>query len=443
MIYKDLTFDYECGIELFTVCNYNCDYCSGPRVRKESRRGRSREDAEQVVRYFNATDKRWLLGMSGGEPTIHPHFATLIEGLREQHFFYFFSNLSFDLDRFVDLVPPERVQYIKTSLHPKGEMTDFFRKFDRLQHRGYNPVLIMVSAPDQFARIEQAAEICDREGYGFTLSVMEGPYQGKNYPSDYDAEQQAFIDCYTHEPGNLIRLYSRTAGGMNTYGLTCEAGQKSFYLDMETGELLTCESVYTQHGNVYEGTFSPRATNYRCPAISGCVGYDRNLRVPETYRQFFVQKEGYWQLLDLKQNQDFPQNLYAVIQNDNDGSSRLVQQALERIHNAIAGKRTLFWGAGIYGAKILYYLRLKYGEGALANVQGFIDSLPDRQQMQILGLPVFAPDSEEARAAEAVVITSHAFERDILQQATRLGLNGVIPLHQGMLKPLGVIGGIF
>ena len=83
MKYKDLPFEYECGIELFTVCNYNCDYCSGPRVRKESLRGRSHEDAEQVVRFFNTSGRRWLLGMSGGEPTIHPHFSALIDGLRE------------------------------------------------------------------------------------------------------------------------------------------------------------------------------------------------------------------------------------------------------------------------------------------------------------------------------------------------------------------------
>lgn len=444
MTYKDFTFDFECGIELFTVCNYNCDYCSGPRVQKELRRGRSREDADHVVRFFNETGKCWLLGLSGGEPSIHPHFATLLKGLREQHFFYFFTNLSFDLDPFVDLVPPERVQYIKASLHPKADTREFLSKFSRLNALGYNPVLIMVSAPDQFDRIEKVATICRQEGYNFTLSVMEGPYQGKNYPNDYTAEQQIFIEQYTEEPGNLIRLFSRTAGGMNTYGLSCSAGARSFYLDMESGELMTCESSHESHGNVYTGVFLPRSEAFCCPAISGCVGYDRCLLLPDAYRQFFQKAEAVWTLKKIKHDQAFPENLYNVIRADDEGASSLVHQALEAIRAAIAGRRVLFWGAGIYGAKILYYLRRKFGDEALANVAGFIDSLPDRQKMQILGLPVYPPDSPEANSAEIILITSYAYEQDICKQIERLKLPGrTIPLHRELLTPMGVKVSIF
>lgn len=444
MKYKDLPFEYECGIELFTVCNYNCDYCSGPRVRKESLRGRSHEDAEQVVRFFNTSGRRWLLGMSGGEPTIHPHFSALIEGLREQHFFYFFTNLSFELNKFVNLVPPERVQYIKASLHPKGNTKDFLAKFSRLHTLGYNPVAVMVSVPDQFARIETVAEICQKEGFDFTLSVMEGPYQGRNYPSEYTSEQHAFIERYTEEPGKLIRLFSRTAGGMNTYGLVCSAGRTSFYLDMENGELMTCESVHETHGNVYTGVFSPRTESIRCPAISGCVGYDRCLLLPEPYRQFFDNADGSWTLQSVKNEPSFPSNLFNVINADNERASRLVQQALDCIKTTINGRRVLFWGAGIYGAKILHYLRQKFGDSSLSNVAGFIDSLPDRQKMEILGLPVYSPDSVEARSAEIILITSYAYEQDIVNQIARLGLPGrAIPLHRELLQPLGVNVSIF
>lgn len=62
----------------------------------------------------------------------------------------------------------------------------------------------------------------------------------------------------------------------------------------------------------------------------------------------------YWQLKPLKEIADFPKNLYRVIRADSKGSSRLVQQCLDVIFTDIKGKKTLFWGAGIYGAKILY-----------------------------------------------------------------------------------------
>lgn len=444
MQYKTLTYDFECGIELFTACNYHCEYCSGPRVRKESLRGRSKEDAEQVIRFFNDTDKCWLLGLSGGEPTIHPNFRTLVEGLRQQHLFYFFSNLSFDLAWFTEFVPPERVQFIKASLHPKGDTNEFMAKFSRLSELGYNPILVMVSAPDQFGRIEQVAEQCHAADYSFTLSVMEGPYRGHNYPNDYTPEQQQFIEKYTDEPGNLIRLHTHTPGGLNTFGLDCPAGMNSFFLDMETGDLVTCESVKQLHGNVYQGTFSPQKEATCCPAVSGCVGYDRCMLLPSAYRKFFISESGLWKLQPVKEDASYPENLYKIINLDSEGATRLVHDSLNVIMAAIEGKRTLLWGAGIYGAKILYYLRRRFGEEALSNIIGFVDSLPDRQKQMVLGLPVHAPRADATKNVEIILITSYAFEPDIKQQAIRIGLPGrVIPLHQELLQPIGVNSSIF
>jgi organic radical activating enzyme len=442
--YKNLNFDIECGMELFTVCNYRCEYCSGARTRKESLRGRSREDIDQVIRFFNQTGKRWLLGMSGGEPTIHPHFRTLIEGLRDQHCFYFFTNLSFDVDWFTEFVPPERVQYIKASLHPQANPEEFMNKFKRLEDLGYNPILIMVSAPDQFDRIREIGTRCRDAKHAFTLSVMQGPYRGGNYPNDFNADQREFIETHTTEPGSLIRLFSNTPGGLNTLGMTCPAGKTSFTLDMETGDLLTCEAVHKNHGNVYQGTFTPRDQCTRCPAINSCVGYDRSSVLPTDYQDFFRLDTDYWQLKPLKESADFPKNLYRVIRANNEDSTRLVQQCLDTIFAEIKEKKTLFWGAGIYGGKILYYLRQRFGDAALSNVIGYIDSQPDRQQQQVLGLPVYAPTSDEAKQAEAILITSYAYASDILQQALRLDLQGrVIPMHQKLLQPLGVNGSIF
>ena len=443
MNYKKVPYDLECAIELFSVCNYRCEYCSGPRAKKMSRRGRTRSDIDRVVRFFNESGKTWLIGMSGGEPTVHPFFGELVNRLKHDHYFYFFTNLSFDVKRFMDLLPAERVQFMKTSLHPEAEVETFLGKFETLFCHDYNPILIMVSAPHTFERIEYVARWCAERQFPFTLSVMEGPYRDSNYPQDYTPEQAAFIERYTAEPGNLLRLHTRASGGMNTLGLTCPAGKSSFVLDMESGDLTVCESVNKVLGNVYQGTFSPQAQDTRCPAINGCVGYDRSLALPEAYRAFFNEGWNYWHVRDVKAAADYPDNLLTTIKADGRLTAQTVEVALQAVRQHLGSARTLCWGAGIYGTKLVQHLRAIYGQDACP-VVGFVDSLKDRQAVTVLGLPVYAPEPSTLNAAEKILIASYAYEQDILNRCQQLGVTvQVIALHRDILKPLGIEAAIF
>lgn len=442
MLYKKLKYDYECGIELFTVCNYSCDFCSGPRVRKLTRRGRTNEDIKKVIDFFNGTDKTWLLGMSGGEPTIHPFFGDLVNGLKEKHYFFFFTNLTFDVEKFVNLLPADRVQYMKTSLHPQADVDTFLDKYETLFGFGYNPILIMVSTPDSFDRISKVAEFCRDRQFPFTLSVLEGPYQSKNYPNDFTEKETRFVESHTEEPGNLIRLFSKSPGGLNTYGHSCPAGKKNFFLDMESGDLKTCESVYKVCGNVFEGTFSPQEENTVCPAINGCVGYDRSMNLPHAYTKFFHEGWNHWHLKDIKNDPSYPDNLFNIIRPSSQSEGQ-VEMALQAIQNCIGDSKTMFWGAGIYGSKILYYLKQKYPDN-FKQIIGFVDSLKDRQKVDVLGLPVYAPKDPVVKEVDKILITSHAYEDEIVQVASNLGIETkVIALHKELLRPLGIEAAIF
>ncbi len=443
MIYKKVPFDFECGIELFTVCNYRCTYCSGPRVRKLVRRGRTREDVDRVIRFFNESGKTWLLSLSGGEPTLHPFFGELINGLKQQHYFGFFTNLSFDVERFMELVPADRVVWMKTALHPEADEETFLDKYETLFGFGYQPVLVMVSAPDTFERIRRVAEYCERRQFPFTLSVMEGPYRNKNYPNDYTETEAKFIERHTHEPGNLIRLFSKSPGGMNTFGLRCPAGQKNFVLDMESGVFRTCEAVERGHGNIYEGTFHPDAEATVCPAINSCVGYNRSIDLPGVYRDFYVESWNCLRLKEVKAEANYPENLFQVISPAAESSSNAVQKALAAIQTHLQDSRTLFWGAGVYGSKILYYLRQTPGVEKL-RVVGFVDSLKDRQKGRVLDLPVYAPQDPILNEVDKILVTSYWYEGEILEQSARLGIETeVVGLHRDLLKPRGIEGSIF
>ena len=211
---------------------------------------------------------------------------------------------------------------------------------------------------------------------------------------------------------------------------------------MESGNLTRCEAVSVPVGNIYEHWFSPEDAATRCPAIDSCVGYDRNIGVPDAYRSFFAAEPDGWRLRDVKSDPDYPFNLFRTIGAHDDSAAQFVGRALETIHTELGVSRTLFWGAGIYGAKILYYLRERFGN--LDQVVGFIDSDREQQRTTVLGLPVFAPNDPGIDGADLILITSFAYEDQIADVAVGLGVKPrIIALHRDILQPMGVRGSFF
>lgn len=441
MEYKYIHHDMECAIELLTTCNYHCEFCSGPRMQKAIRRGYSQDDINKVISFFNNSNKTWLIGMSGGEPSIHPHFYTLIDSLKDNHYFYFFSNLTLDIDKFINTIPPERVQCFKASLHKEGNVDEFLEKFDILFKKGYNPILIMVSTPDTFDIIEKVSRISKEKGYSFNLSTLEGPYQGKNYPNDYTKKEEEIIENHIEEPGNIIRLFNKTPGGLNTYGCQCKAGHKSFKLDMESGNFEVCESDSRTLGNVYENTFDPYLKDITCNVINGCVGYDRYIYLPNNYINFFAKKDQTLSLKNIKVDQIYPKNLDIILNADNQNSNKLKEKAINIILDTIKNKKILFWGAGIHGAKILYSLQQRKEFNASIFI-GFIDSLRDRQKLQILNKNVYSPKEIPNLEFDTIIITSHAFENDIWEKSQFYNIN-IIRLYKDILNPHNISSSVF
>lgn len=440
MEYKLIKHDMECAIELLTKCNYHCEFCSGPRMKKSIRRGYSEEDISIVIDFFKESNETWLLGMSGGEPSIHPHFYRLIESLKSRHYFYLFTNLTFDVYKFIKTVPSDRVQYIKASLHKEANIEEFLVKFDLLHQNGYNPILIMVSTPDSFDRITHIAHISKERGYNFNLSTLEGPYQGKNYPNDYSKEEEFIIEKHIDEPGNLIRLFDKTPGGLNTYGCKCKAGSKSFKLDLETGNFEVCESDSSSLGNIYEKTFQPYIKNIKCKVINGCVGYDRHIYLPDNYINFFEESGDKLLLKELRNDMIFPKNLNLIMETNNNLTNEMKEKAIKILINVLKNKKVLFWGAGIHGAKILYNLQQDSAFNSFEFV-GFIDSLRDRQKLKILNYPVYNPNNIEVNY-DLILITSHAFEEDIHCTANKYNLKA-LKLYGEVLKELNIISSVF
>jgi MoaA/NifB/PqqE/SkfB family radical SAM enzyme len=69
------------------------------------------------VEGFAATAKRWLLHITGGEPSIYPGFVELCDKLTRLHYLSINSNLSHRcMDTFAERINPERVRFINAAL---------------------------------------------------------------------------------------------------------------------------------------------------------------------------------------------------------------------------------------------------------------------------------------------------------------------------------------
>ena len=112
----DLTYD----------CNYSCSYCSLGKGEDRARKpvtivkdpGAWRGIWRDIYEKYGSAE----VHLSGGEPFFYPEIMKIIEYLVEMHTFECSTNLYWDVDEFIKIVPPDRAR-VGTSYHP--EMVDF------------------------------------------------------------------------------------------------------------------------------------------------------------------------------------------------------------------------------------------------------------------------------------------------------------------------------
>lgn len=85
--------DVECDWNLLSTCNYRCAYCfHSPEVLGSKLETFATPDEWRAA--FDATGKRWLIHITGGEPTVYPDFLELCEALTQRHCISINTNLS-------------------------------------------------------------------------------------------------------------------------------------------------------------------------------------------------------------------------------------------------------------------------------------------------------------------------------------------------------------
>ena len=227
---KSLTY---VGAFLSFRCRYNCSYCINKhgdfKLRKEL-------TAKQWIKGLNRLkiDRNRMvpITLSGGEPSCHKGWLDIINGLKDDFYIDILTNLDFDVVKFMEAVPANRLQRnvpyasIRVSYHP-GQIDDAILLADAtfLSRDGYDIGIFAVDHPEiDFRKIrwrckQLRLDFRTKEFLGMHNDQLYGQYK---YPDALDGKAKK-VKCKTTElliapDGDIHRCHRDLYADENSIG---------------------------------------------------------------------------------------------------------------------------------------------------------------------------------------------------------------------------------
>jgi hypothetical protein len=213
------------AVFLTLACNLRCPFCIN-------------RFSDEVKRYPVLPGDRWIEGLNrlvsrpdlpvtlqGGEPSQHPDFHTIVNGLRDDLNIDILTNLQFDVDRLLASVPPGRVRRdapyasIRVSYHPgQMDMPALVLRVQKLLEHGYSVGVWAVGLPGYVQDVELARQACLRAGIDFRVKEFLGVHDDRlhgtyKYPGALAGEALRTVRCRTSElivgpTGDVFRCHA-------------------------------------------------------------------------------------------------------------------------------------------------------------------------------------------------------------------------------------------
>lgn len=223
------------GLFMTLKCNLGCSYCI-------NRFGGLPADRSLL------SGKEWLSGLNrlvsrpdlpltlqGGEPTLHPHFFTIVNGLSTDLNIDLLTNLEFDARQFRREIAPERFRRdapyasIRVSYHPEVmKIEELAAKVLSLLESGYSIGIWGVLHPLWETEIFRARDYCLNLGIDFRTKEFLGEHDGTmhgilSYPDSCSGGEGESVSCRTTElligpDGGIYRCHSDLYAGRTPVG---------------------------------------------------------------------------------------------------------------------------------------------------------------------------------------------------------------------------------
>jgi MoaA/NifB/PqqE/SkfB family radical SAM enzyme len=175
------------------------------------------------------------LSLQGGEPSLHPDFFRIVNGISAELHIDLLTNLNFDTDHFMRMISPDRMRRdspyasIRVSYHPEVmDIESLAARVLKLQSSGYHIGVWGVLHPGYRNEILQAQQYCDEVGIDFRTKEFLGEYNGTMYGNlsfqdACDRKTLRKVKCKTSElligpGGDVYRCHSDLYLGRNVVG---------------------------------------------------------------------------------------------------------------------------------------------------------------------------------------------------------------------------------
>ena len=169
-------------------CNYRCSYCwfynQWHKLAKHNRIFSVKELAkfwEGIYKNYGAVS----INIVGGEPFIYPNFIRLVKEVSHYHTISIVTNLSTDIEKFVEEIGSSRVS-IAPTFHPLfAKINNFLEKMQLLKQNGFGTTVSYLSYPGQLGLLQFYKGKIEQNGFSFVTHSFWGEYKGIGYPQGY------------------------------------------------------------------------------------------------------------------------------------------------------------------------------------------------------------------------------------------------------------------
>jgi organic radical activating enzyme len=244
-------------------CNYRCPYCwfYGKWASMENN-GRTLSVEELTSPWKKIYDKYGSvhINMLGGEPFLYFQFKELIQQLSGMHSLEIVTNLSCNIDDFVEEVNFERVR-LKPTFHPLfADFDAFLKKMLVLKRKQQNTPIFYLGYPPQIGLLKHFQQKFAEHDIKLEALSFWGEYAGVKYPQGYTPEERDLLDsCMATRNGEKFQLEPKQVKDK-----LCNAGHLSAVVHPD-GKAFRCGGQNAQPiGNIFNDDFNLLAAPLAC-----------------------------------------------------------------------------------------------------------------------------------------------------------------------------------
>lgn len=251
-------------------CNYKCSYCNQTYMEVPY------PGVNKWIEIWDGIYKRYgscHIHISGGEPFIYPDFIELITLLSKKHTLEFSTNLSFDVETFIENITPQRAR-VGVSFHPEFlDFDTFSNKTALLKEKGFDVWVNYVAYPPLLDAMADYRKKIKDLGITFSILPFNGEFEGRKYPQGYTEEEKKKLMIFDEKEKFIKNNFEwkTDKSKSETKNKLCRMGQLYARIEPDAEAYRCCVPEGRMSlGNLLKGTFklldgSAVCTHDECP----------------------------------------------------------------------------------------------------------------------------------------------------------------------------------